>query len=328
MKARFAWILGVALVAACGDDDSRTPTRPDPIPPGPTVTCPANVVTNTTTASAQVAYPAPTVSGGTAPVTASCAPASNSVFNAGVTNVTCTATDAASRQATCGFTVTVNRVPTLQRTTYLAFGDSITAGEITLPSVTALDDQGFPSFKLVIVPSASYPAQLQTLLRNRYLTQSAAITVQNSGVAGEFALDSVRRFTTVYNQMRPQVVLLLDGYNDLSALGASAVNSASAAVDAMARQARLGGSRVFIATLTPPRAGGRLALPVSLVSSYNDRMRAIAVSQGALLVDLYSALVGNVAVYVGIDGLHPTEAGYQRMAETFFSAIVATLEVP
>jgi len=324
-----AFLLALSLMAACGGDDTpSTPTRPDPIPSGPTITCPANVVANTTTTSAQVAYTAPTVSGGTAPVTATCTPASGSVFNVGTTAVSCTVTDAANRQSTCGFSVTVNRVPTLQRTSFLAFGDSVTAGEVTVPTTTALDELGFPAFKLVVVPSASYPTQLQTLLRNRYLTQSASITVVNSGQSGEFAIDSVRRFSDVYNQTRPQVVLLLDGYNDLSGLGSSALSSASAAVDTMARQARLGGSRVYIATLTPPRAGGRNTLPVSLVTSYNDRMRTIAASQGLPVVDLYSALVGNVTLYIGVDGLHPTEVGYQKIAEAFFNAIVATLETP
>jgi lysophospholipase L1-like esterase len=57
-------------------------------------------------------------------------------------------------------------------------------------------------------------------------------------------------------------------------------------------------------------------------------MRSIAAQQGATLVDLYSALVGNVTLYIGIDGLHPNEIGYQKMAETFSNAIVATLETP
>jgi len=329
MTARLALFLTLCLFAACGGDDTpSTPTRPDPIPSGPTITCPANVTIPTTTASAQVAYAAPNVSGGTNPVAVVCTPASGATFNVGATAVTCTVTDARNRQASCSFNVTVSRVPTLQRTTYLAFGDSLTAGEVTVPTTTALDELGFPSFKLVVVPSASYPNQLQTLLRNRYLTQAATISVVNSGVGGEWAEDSVRRFSDVYNQMRPQAVLLLDGVNDLAALGAPAVTSASAAVDTMARQARLGGSRVFIATLTPPRAGGRLTLPASLITSYNDRMRAIAAQQGATLVDLYSALVGNVTLYIGIDGLHPNEIGYQKMAETFFNAVVATLETP
>ena len=150
----------------------------------------------------------------------------------------------------------------------------------------------------------------------------------NSGVPGEFAADSIRRFSDVYTQMRPQVVLLLDGYNDLNAIGSSAINSTAAAVDAMARQARLGGSRVFIANLTPPRAGGRNTIPVATITAYNDRMRALATSEGAVFVDLYSALVSNVTLYVGTDGLHPTEVGYQRVAETFFNQIVATLQAP
>ena len=57
-------------------------------------------------------------------------------------------------------------------------------------------------------------------------------------------------------------------------------------------------------------------------------MRIIAAGEGAPVVDLYSALVGNVTLYVGSDGLHLTEVGYQKVAETFFNAIVATLETP
>jgi lysophospholipase L1-like esterase len=329
MVSRLASFLVVAsLLAACGDDKTpTTPTRPDPIPVAPSITCPANVSANTTALNAEVTYPAPSVSGGTAPVTATCTPPSGSTFPLGATAVACTATDAASRQATCSFSVIVNRIPTIVRTSFLAFGDSVTAGEITVPTTTALDEQGFPSFKLVIVPSASYPAQLQTLLRGRYLAQAPQIVVVNSGTPGEFAADSIRRFSTVYTQTRPEVVLLLDGYNDLNATGTSAIASASAAVETMARQARFGGSRVFIANLTPPRAGGRNTIPVATITAYNERMRLIAISEGATFVDLYSALLGNVTLYVGVDGLHLTEAGYQRVAETFFNAIQLTLEV-
>ena len=57
-------------------------------------------------------------------------------------------------------------------------------------------------------------------------------------------------------------------------------------------------------------------------------MRAIAAGENAVFVDLYQALVGNVTTYIGSDGLHPTEVGYQKMAETFFTAIQATLQNP
>jgi lysophospholipase L1-like esterase len=53
----------------------------------------------------------------------------------------------------------------------------------------------------------------------------------------------------------------------------------------------------------------------------------MALEEGAVLVDLYEAFAGQVDALIGGDGLHPNEAGYQHMAETFFAAIRARLEV-
>ena len=50
---------------------------------------------------AVVTYPAPTTTGGTAPVAVSCSHASGAFYPIGVTTVTCTATDAARRMSPC-----------------------------------------------------------------------------------------------------------------------------------------------------------------------------------------------------------------------------------
>lgn len=259
-------------------------------------------------------------------MTVACTPASGSSFPLGSTQVSCTVTDSLNRQAACSFAVSVTRLPTLQRTSFLAFGDSVTAGEVTVPTATALDEHGFPAFKLIVVPTASYPTQLQALLRTRYITQQSAIAVANAGVSGEHATSGALRFPAVLSQVRPEVVLLLEGYNDLASFGASGVQPAASAVETMAREARGRGARVFIANLTPPRTGGRNTLPADLVTSLNVRLRAAAAGENAVFVDLYSALVSNVTLYIGTDGMHPTEIGYQRMAETFFTAVQGTLE--
>ncbi len=67
----------------------------------PTITCPPTQFA----APGVVNYPAPLANDNCPGVGVVCVPASGSVFPAGVTTVTCTATDAASNQAQCSFTV-------------------------------------------------------------------------------------------------------------------------------------------------------------------------------------------------------------------------------
>jgi lysophospholipase L1-like esterase len=95
----------------------------------------------------------------------------------------------------------------------------------------------------------------------------------------------------------------------------------------MAKEGRNRGARVFLAMLPPSRPSGPRAVPAPTVMALNDRIRTLAAGEGAVLVDLHTALSADVTRYIGIDGLHPTEAGYLRMAEVFFDAIRATLEV-
>jgi hypothetical protein len=59
----------------------------------------------------------------------------------------------------------------------------------------------------------------------------------------------------------------------------------------------------------------------------NDRIRTLAPQEGAVLVDVYRDFNGDVDRLIGSDGLHPSAAGYQRMAESFVAAIRTKLEV-
>jgi len=76
----------------------------------PTITCPPNQTAVTAAAngaSVAVNYPAPNVSDNCSSTIVLCNPPSGSMFPAGVTTVTCTASDTAGGQSSCSFTVTV-----------------------------------------------------------------------------------------------------------------------------------------------------------------------------------------------------------------------------
>jgi lysophospholipase L1-like esterase len=276
-----------------------------------------------------VSYPEPSATGG--PVgsnglslaTVACTPVSASLFPVGTTTVRCTAT-AATETASCTFPVTVTGSQ-LSRTKFLAFGDSLTAGEVTQPT-TGPQSEGGRFHRLVLVPSASYPTQLLSQLRARYTGQVTQIEVLNAGRSGEWAEDGAVRLPGVLSSTRPEAVLVLEGMNDLVALGAPGVPRAARALESMAKEIRGRGGLAFLATLPPTRPLTPSVVPLELIQSLNAQIRMTAAGERAVLVDLYGALASDVTRYIGSDGMHPTEAGYVRIAETFFAAIRANLE--
>ena len=199
--------------------------------------------------------------------------------------------------------------PVVSRTRFLAFGDSITAGT-TSPAVQRTMSAG---------PPVSYPYKLQSMLAARYAAQT--ITVYNEGLPLEEASDAVRRLPRVLRDTTPEVLILLHGVNDLT--GPDVVPRTIGFMNTMVRDARLSGTTVFLCTLPPQRPGGMRAVDPAALASYNAALRTLAPAEGATLIDLARELDLSL---IGVDGLHPTEAGNERMAQIFFAAIRAQFE--
>jgi lysophospholipase L1-like esterase len=212
---------------------------------------------------------------------------------------------------------------TVRATRYLAFGASMTAGEITTPAAGAAG-----LGPMVVISAASYPVQLQQRLRGRYVSQVGEISVVNAGQPGELVASGAPRLSQLLANSQTEALLLLHGHNDLLDYGAGGVSPAIAVMDRMAKEGRHRGARVFIALLPPPIPGRQRSVPDEVVRAFNDRLRDIAAGEGAVVVDLYRALSTDVSRYIGVDGHHPTEAGYQRIAEEFLARITEELQAP
>jgi len=325
--SRFAALAAFVLTVACGSK-SPGPTGPTgPTTTAPQIACPADLtVTGVAAVSQAVTFTAPTVTNGETPVSLTCSPSSDASFPLGTTAVTCVARDAIARQATCSFNVTLKGMAIGARK-FEAIGDSFTEGQ-----------NGEPGF---VDPPNSYPTKLQLALNVVYPDQ--AVTVINRGEGGapmSSIVEDVLRYVTAD---KPDVVLFEGGYNDLlgdCGLGPTTATLCNQALERVRLGFRDGIKRskeaprnvtyVFAATMTPPgplQPGAQRDRRIanSTIVEANNRIRQVIASERGILVDVYPLFQGHEAEYVDTDGLHLRPAGYQAMADAFFSAIKATI---
>ncbi len=305
------------------------PTPPDPTSV-PSITCPADISKDVEQGPLVVNYDPPVVTGGTAPVQTVCSTLSGAAFPGGTTDVTCTATDAIQQKAQCLFHVNVNVIPKLQGTTFLAFGDSITEGEVSAAAAFGVHD---------IDPLNNYPVVLQALLRDKYRFQTTQISVANAGKSGEHVGAGKPRLEELLRSSVPDVVILLEGTNDAND-GTGPLPNKTYTADETAdwivstlrddvNQARARGVKLVIwSTLLPevkgrPNSGGADRIPIAneLLHKYADRTDAV-------LVDAFAAFDPQKEILIGADGTHPTVAGYKKLAGLFLDAIATNFQQP
>lgn len=207
-------------------------------------------------------------------------------------------------------------VNALGATRFVAIGDSITYGTLSSFDGTFVYD----------VPSHSYTERLRVMLDALHAGTGPTprtYTVINEGRPGEWATEGAQRIQAVITQHRPQGLLLLEGINDLS--NSAGVAATVGALTSIVNTARASNVTVLVATMPQtyesfnPITGETRTNAKDLVVPFNDAIRQLVASrpnQNIHLVDLYASF-GNNRLYIGGDGLHPTEAGYERMASTF-----------
>ena len=237
------------------------------------------------------------------------------------------------RTDTCSFSVNVLAPPRLSVIKFLAFGDSITKGEDGSAGLSASSSRFHPS---VLLPNAqTYPGVLQQDLVERYTAQMP--TVFNGGCQGEGLTGddspcgfsrALGRFTSFTSTGLFPAVLIMEGTNDLyGQKDASNVGPALNGLRQMIGDAKSRGMRVYLATIPPinPLGSRGRTFGSQLVPQINDGIRGLASSTGATLVDV-NQVFGDSFALLGPDGLHPSAAGYVKIADAFFQAIKSTLE--
>ena len=204
--------------------------------------------------------------------------------------------------------------PRLSQLRFLAFGDSLTYGVVHLTAANLSLDAGLP---------VSYPFKLQAMLTATYKDQLPVVV--NGGLPGERASDARTRLRTLINDADADVVLLMEGANDLNQLGEAGLGATHTAMKDLVRTIK-GAGVIPMLLMQPPQRPGLPKTPAAeFIADYNRDLRRMAEAEGVTVIDIDRQF--DVSLQ-GPDGLHPSEAGYARIAEIVFAAIKARFEQP
>ena len=151
------------------------------------------------------------------------------------------------------------------------------------------------------------------------------------GISGQTTPQMVVRFTQDVVNLKPEVVVILAGTNDIAGnTGPSTPEMIKDNFKAMVAIAQANKIKPVIASILPasdyPWKPG--VEPGPKIASLNQWLRTFAQSQGLVYLDYYSAMVNSklgLPPNLSADGVHPNKAGYAMMGPLAEKAIAQAL---
>jgi lysophospholipase L1-like esterase len=143
--------------------------------------------------------------------------------------------------------------------------------------------------------------------------------VLDRGIGGQTTPQILLRFYQDVVSLRPQVVHIMAGTNDISGnTGASTDETIVRNIRAMIDIAKANGIRVVLASITPSKAFiARPGVdPSSRIAAVNRELKSLAMEKRITYADYYPHLAdsaGGLVAALGNDGLHPNRDGYAIM---------------
>ena len=158
----------------------------------------------------------------------------------------------------------------------------------------------------------------------------AGTRLVNLGISGARVVDALAQQLPVAVDLAPDYVVIWIAVNDL--IAGTPLHAYERDLDLLLAELTSTRAKLFVANIPNlgglPRAAGHDPQRVAAtINQWNAAIARVAESHGATVVDLatgWQELADNSA-YVSADGFHPSDAGYRRIAELFWSAMEAAV---
>jgi acyl-CoA thioesterase-1 len=152
------------------------------------------------------------------------------------------------------------------------------------------------------------------------------------GISGQTTPQMLVRFRQDVIDLKPRVVVILAGINDIAGNTGPATQAMIADnLKSMTEIAKANGIAVVLSSVLPAYdfPWRRGIGPAPKVVALNAWIKCYAAQMGAVYLDYYSRMVdahGGLSPEMASDGVHPTEAGYRIMAPLAEAAIQEALK--
>jgi len=157
------------------------------------------------------------------------------------------------------------------------------------------------------------------------------------GISGQTTPQMLVRFRPDVIDLKPRVVVILAGTNDIAGnTGPMSNDEIEGNIASMAEQARLHGIRVVLSSILPvsayhvaPNGPQTLQRPMSRIKAINEWMKAYAAKEKHVYLDYWTTAMvddtGHLRTELSADDLHPNAQGYAVMGPLAEAAIQQAL---
>jgi lysophospholipase L1-like esterase len=157
----------------------------------------------------------------------------------------------------------------------------------------------------------------------------------NRGIGGQTTAQMLVRFRQDVIALRPKVVIILAGTNDIAGnTGPTSIEDIEANFTSMLELARVHGIAVVLSSIVPvhgytPESDLTFPLrPPEKIAELNRWLKNTCAAGGHVYLDYFTAMIddkGFLKLGLGQDGLHPNQSGYAIMTPLAAAAIEKAL---